>query len=121
DLHIIGGDSRPEQARRALSRGSAVLWSPIATSVCQQRLNSRTVGPQVLAGRLSVKIDWGGRVGPPLSSPSQGRPTLRIVYDGDGNRVSETVSGTTTKYLVDTVNPTGLPQVLDETVSGSVT
>jgi len=47
--------------------------------------------------------------------------SIGIVYDGDGNRVSETVSGTTTKYLVDTVNPTGLPQVLDETVSGSVT
>src|SRR6266568_2441976 len=46
-------------------------------------------------------------------------PTM--VYDGDGNRVSETVSGATTKYLVDTQNPTGLPQVLDETVNGSVT
>ncbi len=25
---------------------------------------------------------------------------MSIVYDGDGNRVSETVGGTTTKYLV---------------------
>jgi RHS repeat-associated protein len=46
---------------------------------------------------------------------------VTIVYDGDGNRVSETVGGTTTKYLVDDHNPTGLPQVLDEIVSGSVT
>jgi RHS repeat-associated protein len=45
----------------------------------------------------------------------------RLVYDGDGNRVSETVGGTTTKFLVDDHNPTGLPQVLDELVSGSVT
>jgi len=45
----------------------------------------------------------------------------RIVYDGDGNRVSETVGSTTTKYLVDTLNPTGYSQVLDELVSGSVT
>jgi len=45
---------------------------------------------------------------------------VAIVYDGDGNRVSETV-GTTTKFLVDDKNPTGLPQVLDEIVSGSVT
>jgi RHS repeat-associated protein len=46
---------------------------------------------------------------------------VSIVYDGDGNRVSETVGGTTTKYLVDDLNPTGLPQVLDEIVSTLVT
>ena len=46
---------------------------------------------------------------------------VTIVYDGDGNRASETVGGATTKYLVDTLNPTGLPQVLDETVNGAVT
>jgi len=53
------------------------------------------------------------------------RLTLRggvtIVYDGDGNRVSETVGGVTTKYVVDTLNPTGYSQVIDETVNGSVT
>ena len=37
-----------------------------------------------------------------------------IVYDGDGNRVSDTVGGATTNYLVDTVNPTGYAQVVDE-------
>ena len=42
-------------------------------------------------------------------------------YDGDGNRVSETAGGVTTEYLVDTLNPTGLPQVLEEIVNGSVT
>lgn len=46
---------------------------------------------------------------------------MTLVYDGDGNRVSETIGGTTTKYLVDSLNPTKLPQVTDETVSGSVT
>jgi RHS repeat-associated protein len=46
---------------------------------------------------------------------------VSIAYDGDGNRVSETVGGTTTKYLVDTLNPTHLPQVLDEVVNGFVT
>jgi len=44
-----------------------------------------------------------------------------LVYDGDGNRVSETAGGTTTKLLVDSLNPTKLPQVLDELVSSSVT
>ena len=48
-------------------------------------------------------------------------PFVSLLYDGDGNRVSETASGTTTKFLVDDHNPTGLPQVLDELVSGSVT
>jgi hypothetical protein len=46
---------------------------------------------------------------------------LSMVYDGDGNRVSETAGGVTTQFLVDTLNPTGYSQVLDELVSGSVT
>ncbi len=45
---------------------------------------------------------------------------VSIVYDGDGNRVSEMVGGTTTKYLVDTLNPTRYSQVIDELVNGSV-
>lgn len=49
------------------------------------------------------------------------RGSLTIGYDGDGNRVSETVAGTTAKYLVDTLNPTGYSQVMDEIVNGSVT
>jgi hypothetical protein len=36
---------------------------------------------------------------------------------GDGNRVSE-ASRVTTKYLIDTLNPTGYLQVLNEFVSG---
>jgi RHS repeat-associated protein len=48
-------------------------------------------------------------------------PGLLLAYDGDGNRVAETVGGTTTKFLVDDNNPTGLPQALDELVNGSVT
>ena len=39
---------------------------------------------------------------------------VTYTYDGDGNRISKTVSGVTTKYLVDTQNPTGYPQVLEE-------
>ena len=47
--------------------------------------------------------------------------SVSMVYDGDGNRVSETAGGVTTKYLIDTLNPTGYSQVLDELVNGSVT
>ena len=32
---------------------------------------------------------------------------VSLVYDGDGNRVEETANGTTTRYLVDDLNPTG--------------
>jgi RHS repeat-associated protein len=39
--------------------------------------------------------------------------------DGDGNRVSKTVAGVTTNYVVDTFNPTGYAQVVTETVSGT--
>jgi len=45
---------------------------------------------------------------------------VTIVYDGDGNRASETAGGITTKYLVDTQNPTGYAQVVDELQSGAV-
>ena len=43
-----------------------------------------------------------------------GRGAMAIVYDGDGNRVQETAGGVTTEYLVDTLNPTGYAQVMDE-------
>jgi RHS repeat-associated protein len=47
--------------------------------------------------------------------------SVTIVYDGDGNRVAETVGGITTNYLVDTNNPTGYAQVVDELQNNSVT
>jgi RHS repeat-associated protein len=45
---------------------------------------------------------------------------VSYVYDGDGNRVAKTVGGVTTRYLVDTNNPTGYAQVVDELQSGAV-
>ncbi len=48
--------------------------------------------------------------------------TVRIVYDGDGNRVAKTVGSTTTYYLLDDRNPSGYVQVLEEwTASGGTT
>jgi RHS repeat-associated protein len=46
---------------------------------------------------------------------------VRMIYDGDGNRVAKIVGGVTTQYLVDDLNPTGLPQVVEEVVNGAVT
>ena len=46
---------------------------------------------------------------------NEGTPNeIRIVYDGDGNRVAKTVGGVKTKYLVDTNNLTGYAQVVEE-------
>jgi RHS repeat-associated protein len=45
---------------------------------------------------------------------------VTYAYDGDGNRVSKTVSGVTTTYLVDTNNPTGYAQAVEELRGGSV-
>lgn len=43
-----------------------------------------------------------------------------IAYDGDGNRVSKTAGGVTTRYLVDDNSPTGRAQVAEEIVGGVV-
>jgi len=45
---------------------------------------------------------------------------VSFVYDGDGNRVARTVGGVTTGFLVDTLNPTGYSQVLEEIEGGAV-
>jgi RHS repeat-associated protein len=46
---------------------------------------------------------------------------VKLVYDGDGNRVKESVATTTTSYLVADQNLTGYAQVLDELQGGTVT
>jgi RHS repeat-associated protein len=45
---------------------------------------------------------------------------VTITYDGDGNRVSKTVNGVKTSYLVDTQSPSRYPQVLEELQGGVV-
>ena len=59
----------------------------------------------------------------PASAPGNPQlPGTGYIYDAFGNRVAKTVNEVTTKYLVeDDVNPTGLPQVVEELVNGAVT
>jgi hypothetical protein len=45
---------------------------------------------------------------------------VSLVYDGDDNRVQETVAGVTTSYLVADQNLTGYAQVMDELQGGAV-
>ncbi|MGD0816309.1 MAG: hypothetical protein ABSA83_22175 [Verrucomicrobiota bacterium] len=49
-----------------------------------------------------------------LTSVNHGSSSIVFTYDGDGNRASKTVGGTTTWYLVDDRNPSGYVQVLEE-------
>ena len=46
---------------------------------------------------------------------------VQLLDDGDGNREAKSASGVITRYLVDDLNPTGYPQVVDELTSGAVT
>jgi len=46
--------------------------------------------------------------------------TVALEYDGDGKRVAKAVNGVTAQYLVDDLNPTGYPQVVDELTNGVV-
>jgi RHS repeat-associated protein len=71
-------------------------------------------GNTTTSGGHSYAYDFENR----LVSKDGGAVT--IVYDGDGNRVAKSVSGVTTKYLVDELNPTGYLQVMDEVSGGAV-
>ncbi len=46
--------------------------------------------------------------------------TVRLVYDGDGNRICEMAGGQVKSYLIDDRNPTGYAQVVEEIVNGWV-
>jgi RHS repeat-associated protein len=45
---------------------------------------------------------------------------ITYVYEGDGNRVARTEAGSTTRFLIDTLTPTGYAQLAEEVVAGFV-
>jgi len=49
-----------------------------------------------------------------LLTATDGTKTVNYQYDGMGNRVGKTVDGVETRYLVDSSNPTGYSQTLEE-------
>src|SRR5580658_1403831 len=71
-------------------------------------------GNTTASGARTFAYDFENR----LKSMNSGAVTL--VYDGDGDRVTKTVGGVTTRYLVDDLNPTGYAQVVEEVVNGAV-
>jgi RHS repeat-associated protein len=69
-------------------------------------------GNLLTADGTSYRYDYANRL------VSDGSITL--TYDGDGTLVAQTVGGVTTTYLVDTQNPTGYAQIVEEQVNGQV-
>jgi RHS repeat-associated protein len=51
---------------------------------------------------------------------TQSDTSVQMAYDGDGNRIVRTQGGSTTRYLVDNLTPTGYAQVAEEVVGGAV-
>ena len=81
-------------------------------TTAQQRILTDANGNLLNAGSGSNIYDFENRL-----TQSGG---VILVYDGDGNRVSETIAGVTTQYLVADQTPTGYAQVV-ELQSGAVT
>ncbi len=81
----------------------------LTSDVYDSNGNTRTNGANVFL------YDWANRL-------TNGPTVTNIVYDGDGHRVKKVAGGVTTLYLVDTRNPSGYAQVVEElTVSGGTT
>jgi RHS repeat-associated protein len=102
-----------------LQRTSTVGPVSPATSTydAADRLGSDTYdanGNTTVSGGKSYAYDFENR----LKSQNSGQ--VSIEYDGDGNRISKTVGGITTQYLVDDRNLTGYAQVLEELSSSSI-
>jgi RHS repeat-associated protein len=102
----------PVGNRQSLTSTLAALASESFTYDADDRLTTDTYdanGNTLTSGGVTYTYDFEDR----LLTTSTG---ITIVYDGDGNRVSE--NGT--KYLVDDLTPTGYAQVAEELVGGSV-
>ncbi|MBI3202213.1 MAG: hypothetical protein HYZ29_11765 [Myxococcales bacterium] len=104
-----------------LTRTSSVTGVPSATT--SYDANDRTVGDSwndngnmLTRDGRTHSFDSLDR----LVSSTAGTSTVKVTYDGDGNRVSQEVGGVVTTYLVDDQNPTGYAQVVEERVAGSV-
>ena len=68
-------------------------------------------GNTTASGSRTFTYDFANRL---KSMTASGSPGVTLTYDGDGNRVMKTVGTTTTRYLVDDLNPTGYAQVVEE-------
>jgi RHS repeat-associated protein len=102
-----------------LSRTSTVAAVAPASSTYDEndRLQTDTYdnnGNTIQSNGITYQFDFENRI----TSANNGDVTF--LYDGDGNRVAKTSGGITTRYLIDTQNPTGHAQAVEEIVAGQV-
>src|SRR6185369_13661552 len=103
--------------RQSRTSTLAALSAQSFTFDANDRLNSDTYdsnGNTLTSGSNAYSYDFEDRL------TAFNTSVVTIIYDGDGNRVSKTTGGVTTKYLVDDFTPTGYPQVAEEIVAGVV-
>jgi hypothetical protein len=94
------GGSGTEQTRKA-----------VYTSTTATTLTSETTFEYNLQGKLAETI---AKTFDPNTQAVLSTTTSSFTYDDASVRVSQTVDGTRTEYLVDSNNPTGYSQVLEE-------
>ncbi|HMG75194.1 MAG TPA: RHS repeat-associated core domain-containing protein [Pyrinomonadaceae bacterium] len=121
DPHGVNGSASYsyDPVGNRVNRSSAITPVPSQSSTydANDRLTSDNYdnnGNTTSTGGNSYAYDFENH----LTSLNGG--SVRYIYDGDGNRVAKTIAGVTTNYLVDTNNPTGYAQVVDELQSGAV-
>ena len=102
-----------------LQRTSSVV--PVSAAASSYDANDRLTtdsydqgGDTITSGGNTYTYDFENH----LQTENSG--AVRIIYDGDGNRVSKAAGGVTTTYLVDDRNLTGYAQVLEEISAGTV-
>jgi len=107
--------------RLARTSNVSPLTSQGSTYDANDRLTSDTYdhnGNTTLAGGNTYAYDFENHLTSLIAHDSS---LITFTYDGDGNRVSKTAGGISTNYLIDTNNPTGYAQVVEELQSGAVT
>jgi RHS repeat-associated protein len=124
DSHGVNGSANYnyDPVGNRLSRISTMGPVPSQSSTydANDRLNSDSYdnnGNTTAAGSNNYTYDFENRL---VSLSTQNSGLSTFLYDGDGNRVAKTSGGITTNYLVDTNNPTGYAQVVDELRGGTV-
>jgi RHS repeat-associated protein len=106
----------PVGNRLSLTATLAALSNQTFTYDPDDRLSSDTYdanGNTLTSGGNSFSYNFENRL-------TQFHASVQMSYDGDGNRVVRTASGSTTRYLVDDLTPTGYAQVSEEVTNGAV-
>jgi len=121
DPHAVNGSASYsyDPVGNRLNRTSSI--APVPSQASTYDANDRLTGDSydnngntISAGGNSYAYDFENHL------TALNGDSVTYVYDGDGNRVAKTVGGATTNYLIDTNNPTGYAQVVEELQSGAV-